>query len=139
MTDRATRGSVSIEAVLVIPAFLLFLALIAAIGRTVDVRMDVHSATVQAARTAARESSRLAEGAANTAFTGHLAREGLSCLDLEIVVDANALSQAPGQPGTVTVSATCTISLADLAVPGLPGQITITDSFSTSINPYTNR
>jgi len=135
----STRGSVSIEAVLIIPAFLLFLFLIAAIGRTADVRMDIHSATVQAARTAARETSYLAENAAQAAFTNHLAREGLTCQNLRIEIDVNALSLAPGQPGYITVSAQCTISLSDLAVPGLPGQITITDQYRTAINPYTER
>lgn len=135
----ATRGSVSIEAVLVIPAFLLFLALIGAFARTVDVRHDIHAATVQAARTAAQETSYLAESSATQAFTAHLARDQVACLELEITIDATDLNLAPGQPGAVTVTARCVITLSDLAVPGLPGQVTITDQFTTSINPYTNR
>jgi len=133
-----TTGSVSIEAVLIIPAFLLFVALIAAIGRTAGVQEEVHAAAVEAARVASLASSAATgESAGRAAVLAHLAQDGVNCLSLVISINSQSLDRPPGQPGTVTASVTCVVPLADLAVPGLPGQVTIADSFSTPIDPYT--
>ena len=132
-----TQGSISIEAVLIIPAFLLFLALILAIGRTAGVQADLHAAVVSGARTASLESTAASgEAAARQAIEDHLSREGVTCVFLDVSVDARALDLPPGQPGSVSASVTCAVPLADLAVPGLPGQIRITESFATPIDTY---
>jgi len=133
-------GSVSIEAVLVIPAFLLFLALIAAIGRAASVQEDIHAATVAACRIASQQTtSAAAQLAAENAITTNLGRQGITCDQLDVTIDTTALNQLPGQPGNITVSVGCTIPLSDLSVPGLPGQVTLTDQFSSAIDPYTHR
>jgi hypothetical protein len=127
----------SIEAVLVIPAFLLFLALIAGIGRTAMVRADIHAGVVSGARLASLESDvRTAEQVGRLAIIEHFERANLNCVRLEIRLDTLALGLPAGQAGQVTATATCVVPLADLAVPGLPGQVTITESFSTPINTY---
>ena len=132
-----TVGSVSIEAVLIIPAFLLFLVLILAIGRIAMVKADLHASVVNAARVASMETcSWCADTAARTAITTTLVADKVPCLDPDIVINAAALDQPPGQPGSVSASITCVVQLSDLGVPGMPGQIRITSSFATSIDPY---
>jgi len=130
----------SIEAVLVIPAFLLFLALIAGIARTAAVRSDVHAAVVEGARIASLEtSSTRGESAARDAIVAHLAQQGVTCRALDVTVEAAALDQPPGRPGSVTAAVRCVVPLADLAVPGLPGQVEVAESFTTAIDTYVPR
>jgi Flp pilus assembly protein TadG len=139
-TARASAGSISIEAVLVIPAFVLFLVLIIAIGRVAMVREDLGAAAVNGTRIASLTTgSAAAETAAREAVTAQLAREGTTCLTLDIGVDTTALDRPPGEPGTVTTTIGCDVPLADLLVPGLPGHWVIRASYSTPIDTYTNR
>jgi len=134
---RRDRGSMSIEAVLIIPAFLLFLALIAAIGRTAAVREDIHTSVVAGARIASLASSSTeGESSARTAIKDHLSAEGVKCTDIDISINSQALDLLPGQPGEVSATVTCIVPLSDLSVPGLPGQIRLTETFSTPIDPY---
>jgi len=133
-----SRGSISIEAVLIIPAFLLFLALIAAIGRTAAVRADVHASVVEGARIASMQTGSVqGQTAAEDAIRAHLAQEGVTCLRLDISINSQALDLPPGQPGSVSATVTCVVPLADLAVPGLPGDVTITESFDSALDTYT--
>lgn len=135
-----TRGSVSIEAVLIIPAFLIFLALIVAIGRTAAAHTDIHAAAVEGSRIASlATSSTAADSTAKAAITAHLVRESVHCTTLNITIEAAALDKPPGQYGQVQANITCAIPLSDLAVPGLPGSIKFTESFKTAIDAYTNR
>jgi len=134
------RGSMSIEAVLIIPAFLIFLALIAAIGRTAAVREDLHASVVAGARIASLQtSSQAGESAARTAIESHLSDEGVDCTYIDISINSYAMDLPPGQSGEVTATITCTVPLSDLSVPGLPGQIQLSDTFSTPIDPYSLR
>lgn len=41
-----------------------------------------------------------------------------------------------GEPGTITVSVTCTANLSDIAAPGIPGAKTFTASSTAPIDPY---
>ena len=135
-----TRGSLSIEAVLIIPAFLLFLALLAALGRTTMVSQDVHAAAVSATRVAAQYStSRTGETAAREVIRTHLKDNRTSCRTLDVTLNTAALDLAVGSGGTIVVTVTCTVGLSDLAVPGLPGEVRITESFSTLVDPYRRR
>ena len=134
---RLDQGSMSIEAVLIIPVFLVFLALIAAIGRTAAVQEDLHASIVAGVRIASLESSSFdGENAARTAIENHLADEGVTCTSSDISINTDALDLPPGQPGEVWATIACTVPLSDLSVPGLPGHIRLTDTFSTPIDPY---
>ena len=127
----------SIEAVLIIPAFLVFLALIAAIGRTAAVREDLHASVVDGARIASlATTSAEGESSARTAVENHLSEERVDCIYIDISINSYAVDLPPGQPGEVSATVTCTVPLSDLAVPGLPGQIRLTETFSTPIDPY---
>ncbi len=133
-----TRGSMSIEAVIIIPAFLVFLSLIIAIARVAIAESDVHAAAVEGVRHALRQPhSSDGDHIAYQAASDHLAKEGITCLTLEITTETTALNLTPGQPGSLTATITCVVPLADLVVPGMPGQVTLTESFTTMINAYT--
>jgi len=134
------RGSVSIEAVMIIPAFLLFLALIVAVARVGSVQADVHAAAVEGARVGSlQDSAAAAEEAARRAIDAHLARENVHCVSQSVAIEASSLDQPPGTPGSVTVTITCLVPLGDLGVPGLPGEVEIRASFSTAIDTYSHR
>ena len=137
---RRTSGSVSIEAVMIIPAFLLFLALIAAVGRTAGAQADIHAAAVEGARITSLASTAAAgDKAAQKAIKAHLTKDKVTCQPLTISINSQALDKPVGQAGTVSATITCVITLSDLAVPGLPGTITLTDSYAVPIDPYALR
>jgi len=137
---RRTSGSVSIEAVMIIPAFLLFLALIAAVGRTAGAQADIHAAAVEGARITSLASTAAAgDKAAQKAIKAHLTKDKVTCQSLTISINSQVLDKPVGQAGTVTATITCVITLSDLAVPGLPGTITLTDTYAVPIDPYALR
>jgi Flp pilus assembly protein TadG len=130
----------SMEAVLIIPAFLLFLLALAAVATVSGVRQDVHSAAVQAARVASLESSAQAGVAAGReAATVYLAHEATPCQEKAVEVWATALNLPSGQSGSVTARVTCVVSLAQFTGIGLPGQIQVQEEFTSQIDAYVPR
>jgi len=137
---RGDSGSLSIEAVLIIPAFLLFLVLVAAIGRVAVAHQQVHAAVLAAARTASQAADAVAgQAAGSAAAQASLDLVGPTCRSLTVELDTAALRLPPGQSGLVTARITCVVSLGDLILPGLPGQVTVSESFGASTDPYVNR
>jgi Flp pilus assembly protein TadG len=135
-----TRGSVSIEAVLIVPAFLLFLLLVLAIGRTASAQADVHAAVVQAARVVSlQDNADAGQAAGRQAIHDSLLAGKVICQSIDITIESAALDLPPGEPGEVSAAVTCRVALADLSVPGLPGQVTIAEDFATPINTYESR
>jgi hypothetical protein len=133
-----SRGSVSMEAVLIIPVFLLFLGLIAGIGRVAILRDELHILAVNTSRLASLSNSAdEAERLVHRTIGEHGGVD--SCRELTITVDAGVLSGPAGQPGMVTVSLTCVVDLSDLVLPGIPGSTTISETFSTAIDTYALR
>jgi Flp pilus assembly protein TadG len=131
---------VSIEAVLIVPAFLLFLLLVLAIGRTVAAQADVHAAVVQAARVVSlQDNAEAGQAAGQQAIQDSLTTNKVICQSIDITIESTALDLPPGEPGQVSAAVTCLVALADLSVPGLPGQVAITEDFTTPINTYESR
>jgi hypothetical protein len=140
MRRAPSQGSISIEAILVIPVFIVFLALILAIGRTTAVRCDLHAGVVSGARIASLEtSSSSAQLVGVKAIEDYLVQKNITCLSSHVVVDTSAFDLPPGQPGMITARITCIVGLSDLGVPGLPGHFEITESFGTPIDTYSGR
>jgi hypothetical protein len=130
----------SMEAILIIPAFLLFLALIAAIGRTALIRDDLQAAAVSSSRGVSLQSTaQKGEQVGRQVVHEHLLSTHYSCQRLIIEIDATALNLPAGRHGEVSVTLTCSVPLGDLGVPGLPGFVTLKESFTTPIDPYTLR
>lgn len=134
------RGSEAIEAVIGVPAFILFIGLIIAAGRIAIAREAVDSAASDAARSAsiARTQPEAKRGASSAA-TSSLSSQGLQCVSKQIRVNTSGFNSPVGTPAAVRVSISCRVSLSDVAVPGLPGSYNLTATASSPIDTYRER
>jgi Flp pilus assembly protein TadG len=98
---------------------ILIVLVLGALGRASDAHQQVSVAAHAAARAAslARTPAGARTAAVDTAEAN--LRGATSCTDPQTAVDVTRF--APG--GSVTVTVTCTIQLADLGLPGLPGTV----------------
>lgn len=139
-TARGDEGSTAIEAAIITPCLLLFLLLAIAAGRIVMAGNVVDAAAEDAARQASitrspGEAHDSALAAARTTLDG----QGLHCASTEIQLDTSGLNAPVGEAGTVTATVTCQVALADLALPGVPGNRTMTSTFTSAVNKYVER
>jgi Flp pilus assembly protein TadG len=131
------RGSSSLEAAIVVPAFILFIGLLIYAGRTAVAHQGVEAVAYDAARSASiARSPAEAQTRAATAVEYALTAQGLRCASYDLDLDTSGLTKPVGQPGFVTATVTCTIDLRDLAVPGVPGQRTISATMSAVVDAY---
>jgi len=133
MQAGADRGSVTVELVLLAPVLLAVLGLIVGLGRIADAGGLVTGAARDGARAASlARTPAAAAAAARTAAAGDLTDAGLACPGLDVAADTAAF--VPG--GLVRVTVRCTVRLADLAVPGLPGTRTLTATSAAPLERY---
>lgn len=133
-------GSVSLELAILAPALLALLGLLVIAGRVSVARSAVEYSAIAGARDASL--ARTAEGArerAGDAVARELAAQSVGCADVTTAIDTSGYSVPLGQPALVEVTVTCTVDLADLALPGLPGEKTLTASFVSSLDAYRAR
>jgi len=134
------RGSLSLEAMILLPALILVLLLIAAFGRIQSSANAVDSAARNAARAASLErDGSSARTAGTTVAEDFLSGQGLHCTSTSVNITTGGFSAALGTAATTTATVTCTVKLSDLAVPGLPGAKTMTSSFTSPIDSYRAR
>ena len=137
---RDDRGSVTLELAILTPALILLLGLIALAGRVEVAASAIEHATAAGARAASlARTVEAAQTAATQAIDRELAAQGLHCATSTVTVDAAGLTAPLGAPATVTVSASCTVTMSDLAVPGLPGSRTLTGEATSTIDRYRTR
>ena len=135
------RGSVSLEAAIVVPAFGLFIALIVLGGRIALAHQVVQSAAADAARSASLErtmtAARIAAtGAAASTLTG----QQLDCASTNIAIDSAGFGGPVGDASSVTVTVTCHADLSDLTyIPGLPGSRAIEATMTSPIDRWRSR
>jgi Flp pilus assembly protein TadG len=116
---RNERGSMALELVLLTPALIGCILMIAAGARIVDARGQTTDAAFAAARAASLTISQAAAvEAGEQAATRSLTERGPACATLTVHIDAGAFQ--PG--GHVKVTITCLADLADLTGFGLPGR-----------------
>ena len=134
------RGSAALEAVIGVPAFMLFVGLIIFAGRVAIARQAVESAAAAAARSAsiARTQPQAREDATATA-AGSLREQDVNCTSQRVTVDTTGFASPVGTPASVTATVTCEVDLADLAVPGVPGTRAVTATMSLPIDTYRER
>lgn len=131
--QRNQAGSLAVEMAMVAPALLLVFGLIFAYGRAGQVNGTLESGTRDAARSATK--ARNYDDAKRVAYK--VAYEAIvdaprACQDtLQVSVSNNF---DPGE--TLTVDAKCTYGLSDIGLPGAPGTITATSSFSSPLDVY---
>ncbi len=133
------EGNAPLELVILAPVVFLLLAFVVAAGRTSIAQGSVAAA----ARDAARQASiSLTPGTAQTAALSSamtaLGQDGLDCRPV-VTVDTAGFGIPVGQPATVSATVTCTVSLSDLLVPGLPGSRTLTATFTSPLDPFRER
>jgi len=140
MRLRGDRGSATLEAVIIMPTFMLFVALIITAGRVQMARQSVDAAAVEAARAAsisrtAGEAQSRASASGNQALTN----QGLRCATTSVSIDTSGYSVPVGTPASVSATIVCILDVSDVAIPGLPGAITITRSASSPLDTYRGR
>jgi Flp pilus assembly protein TadG len=120
-TDRGDSGP--LELVILVPAVLALFGLVVAFGRTTTADTDVeHAARVGARAAASAQTRGGGDALAREVIVESLRVAGLSCASGPSVSVGG--SWRPGERVTVTVS--CTASLADVTKFGLPGSRTLT-------------
>ncbi len=134
------RGSAAIEAVIGIPAFGLFLALIILGGRVTIAQQAVESASAAAARAASISRTQgQAQTAASAEATTSLRNQSVNCVTTQVRVDTSGFAVPAGTPASVGATVTCVVNLSDLALPGLLGSRSITATASSPLDTYRER
>ena len=130
------RGASTLEATLVIPVLLLFIAMAIAGGRMALAHNAVSSAAGAAARAASIERGTAAATTAGQAVAAATLAEA-GCTPVTTITGG---FDAPiGTPATATATVSCTVSLGDLILPGLPGHMTYTSTSQSVIDAYRGR
>lgn len=130
---RTEHGSAAVELVLVTPLLIVLLLFVAFGGRMVMARGDIDAAARDAARAASlARSPATAEQAARQAADAALAARQAPCGQLDVQVDTSRFQAG----GTVAVTVTCHLSLADLALLAVPGTRPMTGHAVAPVDAY---
>jgi Flp pilus assembly protein TadG len=134
------RGSATIELAVLAPALLALLGLVIVAGRIATAGSALEQAAASAARAASiARDARGAEAAAQRSARDSLRDQGVTCQPLTSSLDVGGFAVAVGSPASVTVRLRCTVPLADIAVPGMPGQRTVTAQMTSPIDRFRGR
>ena len=134
------RGSMTLELAVLAPALLLLVGLLIVGGRVAIATGSVESAARDAARTAsiARTPAQASADATSTATTT-LASQDLQCATTTVDVTTAGFAVPVGQPAQVSATVTCQVTMADLALPGLPGTRAVSGSATSPLDTYRER
>lgn len=134
---RDERGQmVAVEAALLIPAFVLFVALVIGLGRHALAVQAVSGAAAQAARSASIERTVAdARAAATRSLDAALDEAGVDCLEQSLTVDAAGITAPIGAHATVSVSVTCRVDFG-VTIPGFPSSIRVHEVRSSAVDTY---
>ena len=127
------RGSATAELVILTPLLILLLLFVVALGRLAGARIDVDGAAAQAARAASiARSPGAASAVAQQTASSALSSQHITCAHLAVSVDTADFT--PG--GSVAVTVTCGVDLADLTGLHLPGSEAVTSHFVAPLDRY---
>jgi Flp pilus assembly protein TadG len=133
VSRRDERGGAAVELTLVTPLLVLLLLFVVSSGRLARARMIVDGAAAGAARAASLgRSPAEATIRARDAAESELSEQGLACAGRSVEVDTAEFRAG----GSVGVTVTCTVSLADVTGFGLPGERRITQTFVAPVDTY---
>lgn len=137
---RNEEGSMSVELVLLAPVIVLVLLFLVAGGRIALAANAAEAAANAAAREASlSRTTAAAQQNANQAAQTSMSQSGYACTTLDVLINDSGLDVPLGQVGTVSGTITCTLNLADIALPGLPGTWTIQRSAISPVDAYRER
>src|SRR5688500_16721656 len=126
-------GSSTAEAVLVTPLLVALLMLVVLCGRLVSAQIDLQAAASAAARSASiARSEPAARAQADRTARDTLAARSVTCQ--QVTVNTSTGGLRPG--GTVTVTVTCTVPLADLALLAVPGSRTLQATATSPVDVW---
>jgi TadE-like protein len=132
-------GSAALELVILAPVLLALLMLVIAAGRTTIAQGAVDAAARDAARQASIAlTAGEAEANGQASASAALRQDGLDCVP-HVFIDTTGFGAPLGQPAHVTALVRCSVPLADLALPGLPGSVLLHASFTSPLDLYRER
>lgn len=132
--------SAAVELAILAPAAALFLGLLLFAGRLHTAETSTLTAAQEAARAASTaRTAPEAQAQATTAAETTLSSSGLTCTTTSVQVDTSDLALPAGATGQITATISCTVPLADITLPGIPGQREITAEASSVIDTYRER
>jgi hypothetical protein len=136
----ADDGNAPLELLILAPVILAVLGLVIAAGRISIAQGSVDAAARDAARQASISlSPAAARLAAVASANAALRADGLHCKPVVSLELQPGFSTPLGQRAQVSASVSCTVPLADLLVPGVPGRRRLTARFTSPLDPYRSR
>jgi Flp pilus assembly protein TadG len=136
---RRDSGSVALEAAVLTPALLMLGLLIVAGGRVAVAHERIEAAASSAARAASlTRTASNATAAAKAEAAAALSSDHITCKNLTVSVNGDFTAPL-GTPANVRVQLACTATLADLALPGLPGAKTVSATATSPLDSWRGR
>jgi hypothetical protein len=135
------RGAVTLEVAILSPALLAMISLSILAMRIEVAKEAVGFAAHDAARIASisRTAAQARADARSTALRT-LQSQDLPCHNgATVTVNTSQFSVPVGQPAFVTATVVCNVRLGDLGLPGTPGSITLTATFTSYLDQYRGR
>jgi Flp pilus assembly protein TadG len=134
--ERGDAGNAVVEAAILAPVFIVFLAALLVGARI----RSAGAAVAQAAADAARQASisrtpAEARRSATASALSTLRDKGLHCTPT-VSLDLSGFARPVGQEAAVAARISCTVRLSDLAAPGMPGTRTVTMTRRSALDPY---
>ncbi|GAA3387615.1 TadE family protein [Cryptosporangium minutisporangium] len=140
MSDRGEQGSIAVEFAILVPAFVLLIAVAAVVGRQTVAQTAIEGAAHDAARAASiSRTAAAAQARGADAARSVLDEQGLHCDPVTITVDTSQFGRPVGQAAAVTATVSCSVAFSDIAVPGMPGNRTISATFTSPLDIYRSR
>ena len=133
-------GNAALELVVLAPVLFAILGLVIAAGRISIAQGSVDAAARDAARQASISLTPSAATAAGQASArAALRQDGLDCRPVILINVSQFTATQPGEPAVVTATVRCTVSLSNLALPGLPGSMPLQAEFTSPLDLYRSR
>ncbi len=134
-----TRGSASLELTLLVPVVILIALAMVAAWRISSAKAQVRAAAGAGARAASMEQSGVsANQAGELAASMSMKNSELPCTP-SIEIDTSGFQIPVGSQAQVSATVVCELNLSDLALPGLPGSMTITQTAYQPLDSYRSR
>ncbi|WP_416968267.1 TadE family protein [Streptomyces sp. 4F14] len=130
-----TRGSATVELILLAPVLLMMLWFLVYCGRLTDTRLRIEAAAHQAARAATlAPSPPLAAAEARATAATALRDADVTCQSMSVSVHGTLTNGS-----ALTVAVTCTVDLHDLTLLQVPGTTTLTADFTAPVDTYRSK
>lgn len=142
LIQRATdeRGALSAEFALGAPILIAVVLLLVVAGRIALAENEVQTAASAAARAASIAlTTSDAETSASQVAYDTLSESGYLCSTLTVDIDDEGIASPLGVSASVSVTVTCVISMSDIALPGLAGTRTFTETASSPVDSFRER